>query len=81
MSVKVRMLSLAAGPSGVFPAGTIRDVTDDEALVLVDGGYAEFVASAPPAEKPVEEEIETAMAAPPETTTKRTGKPKGRVRR
>jgi len=39
--VKVKMRTLAAGPDGVRPAGSVIDVTGAEGQSLIDGGYAE----------------------------------------
>jgi hypothetical protein len=50
------MLRLAAGPEGVWPAGTEVNVPDDLAKALLEGGYAEAVAT----------ERETAAVEPPE---------------
>lgn len=38
--MKVKMLTLDAGPKGVFPAGSIREVDEKEGKELVKGGYA-----------------------------------------
>lgn len=45
--MRVRMLSTAAGPAGVWPAGSIQDLSDKQALLLVGGGYAEAITIAP----------------------------------
>ena len=37
---KVRLNTTMAGPAGVFPAGSVLDVDDKEAKLLVDGGFA-----------------------------------------
>lgn len=39
--MKVRMLTLAAGPAGVWPAGQVVDVDPLQAKALLAGGYAE----------------------------------------
>ena len=38
--MKVKMRRLAAGPMGVFPAGSIAEVSNDFARQLVGQGYA-----------------------------------------
>lgn len=38
--MRVEMLAISAGPDGVFPVGTLRDLDDVVATALVDGGYA-----------------------------------------
>jgi len=44
--MKVRMLSLAAGPDGVLLPGAEVEIPDDPARALVAGGYAVAVGSA-----------------------------------
>lgn len=39
--MKIRHITLSAGPGGVFRPGDIRDVSEDEARALITGGYAE----------------------------------------
>lgn len=56
--MRVRMLTMAAGPGGVFPSGSIRDLPDGEAYALIEGRYAE--------------QIETAQARQTETATAQT---------
>jgi len=54
--MRIKHLTLSAGPEGTFPAGTERDVADAEGRALVAGGYAikisprrpEFAAKPPP---------------------------------
>lgn len=38
--MKIKMLTLAAGPEGVTPAGCILNVNDIVAKQLIAGGYA-----------------------------------------
>lgn len=38
--MRVQMVTLAAGPSGLREIGKVYDVDDDEARILVEGGYA-----------------------------------------
>lgn len=38
--MKVKMLTLQAGPQGVREVGHVYDVPDKEARMLIDGGYA-----------------------------------------
>lgn len=44
----VRMLTTAAGPSGTFPAGSLREVSDDQALELMEARAAVLVESRRP---------------------------------
>ena len=44
--MKVRMKTLAAGPRGVYLAGSVVDVPEDEGEALCSGGYAEAVEAA-----------------------------------
>ena len=52
--MKIKLLSIDAGPAGVFQPGTVRDVPQAEAEAMVAGGYAKFVLEIVKAE-PVEE--------------------------
>ena len=59
--MRVRFKTISAGPKGALFPGDLLDVSDSEAKVLVDGGYADYVT--PPApkhepEKPVEATVE-----------------------
>jgi len=51
------MLTTAAGPDGVFPAGAVVDVDERLAKAFITGGYADAV------EEPV---VESAAIEPPE---------------
>ena len=44
-TLKVRLLTLMAGPEGVFAAGSERVLERKKALSLIDGGYAEAVSA------------------------------------
>lgn len=44
--MKIKMLTLAAGPDGVKHPGTIYDVDAKEGKALIEGRYAEAVAEA-----------------------------------
>lgn len=60
---RVKMRTLSAGPDGVFPAGSIKEVSDEQAKQLIRAGYAEGIKE--PKEKPKEpEKPKTVMAAP-----------------
>lgn len=62
--MKVRMLSTAAGPDGVWPVHSPQDLPDDVALDLIRRGHAvglEFRQASPVAE--------TAVAGPAEVAT------------
>ncbi|TFE30831.1 hypothetical protein [Cohnella luojiensis] len=48
--MKIKMITLAAGPNGVKQPGKVYEVDEIEASTLVDGGYASYVDS-PPEEK------------------------------
>lgn len=45
--MRVKYLTLDAGPDGTNQVGSTRDVSDEEAAALVDGGYAEYVGEPP----------------------------------
>lgn len=55
--MRVKMLTTAAGPEGVFPAGQVVDVDEKLAKAFIAGGYAEVV------DKPI---VESAVIEPPE---------------
>lgn len=66
--MQVRMVTTAAGPDGVWPAGSVANVDRDQADVLVRFGYATAVA--PPPERAVlsgKQVIEITDDAPAET--------------
>ena len=56
--MKIRLITLMAGPEGVFPPGSVIEVSPEEARALIAGGYAEPVPrqAAPPKDElpPVE---------------------------
>ncbi len=62
--MKLKLLTLMAGPDGTYNAGQIIDMTEAQAKELIQGGYA--VACEMPVKKAVV--IETATVQPPETT-------------
>lgn len=64
--MRVRMLTTAAGPQGVYRIGETWTVDPDTASQLIAGGYAVAVdsAAAPAA-------VETAVLAPPENADAR----------
>ena len=57
--MRIRLLSTMAGPGGVYPPGTVRDLPRADALDLIEGGYAEQV-----------DDVETAAVTPVETRAK-----------
>ena len=62
--MKIRLITLMAGPEGVFPPGSVIEVSPEEARALIAGGYAEPVprpAAAPKVEPPA---VETAAVQP-----------------
>jgi hypothetical protein len=67
---RIRTLTLAAGPKGVVPIGTILELPDDEAEARVKEHSAEYVEAAAEQPKP-EPEIETATAEVPERAVTR----------
>jgi predicted patatin/cPLA2 family phospholipase len=77
--MRVRMLTTAAGPAGVWMAGSIQEVSDEQGRHFVDGGYAEAIPVPPaprlgPEPEPVAETPEPVAAEP---TAKKKG-PRGR---
>ncbi len=55
--MRVQMVTLAAGPAGVREIGKVYDLEEDEALALLDGGYALPVSE--PVSEPGEDEPAT----------------------
>lgn len=53
--MKVKMLTLAAGPDGVKHPGEIYDVDAKESKALIEGRYAEAVDTAAEQEQPEDE--------------------------
>jgi hypothetical protein len=60
--MKIKMLTLQAGPTGVREVGSVHDVDDKEAKALIAGGYA----------IPVEKVVEKAVAKRGEKATEPT---------
>ncbi len=50
--VKIKLLTLMAGPQGVFQPHSVIEVTQEEATAFIDGHFAELVEGALP---PVDE--------------------------
>lgn len=76
--MRVRMLTLAAGPMGVFPPGSVREVSESDAAALIGGGFAVPV-DVPRTAAPI---VETATVAPTETaSTRAPGPARGRRER
>lgn len=38
--MRVMMVAMAAGPGGVWPAGSVQDLDEERATALVEGGFA-----------------------------------------
>jgi len=70
--VKVRLLTLIAGPAGVFQPGAVVDVSEIMARELIAGRYAEAVEIG---RVPL---VETAALEPPEAAVLRQGRSPGR---
>lgn len=65
--MKVRMLSTAAGPDGVWPVHSVQDLPDEVALELIRGGHAVGLRQAqPPHETAVVRPGEVAVVDPAE---------------
>ena len=77
--IRVRHLTLAAGPDGVWQPGEVREHDDATGRALVDGGFAEEL---PPERRPAPPAVETAAAPPPaENAAAHVGRRGGRARR
>lgn len=46
--MKVKMITMSAGPNGTIRAGDVVDVSDAEGKLLISGGYAEEVEAPAP---------------------------------
>lgn len=66
--MKVRMITTAAGPDGVYPADSVQDLGGPFARALVDGGYA-LPLEPMPTESETLEPPRDATLEPPETET------------
>lgn len=80
--MRIKMITLYAGPAGVMQAGEIHDVESAVAKALVDGRYAVAVQAATVVETAdlvIDEPIEVRVQpeAEPIQLTKRSGKSKG----
>lgn len=65
--MKVKMLSTAAGPEGVWPMHSVQELPDEVALALIRGGHAvglEFRQAPPAPEVAVTGPVEVAAVDP-----------------
>jgi hypothetical protein len=62
--MKIRLKTLMAGPEGVFPPGSVIEVSPEEARALIAGGYAEAVPRPAAQEKDELPAVETAAVQP-----------------
>ncbi len=67
---KVKLMTLKAGPEGVFQPGQVLSVENEEGQQLVDGGYAVW-ADLPEKESPVTEETAPTDEPPAASAPKR----------
>ncbi len=73
---KVKLMTTMAGPKGAHKAGSVVVLPQEQAQVLVDGGFAEFVENdkaqtKPKASKPAKKEAETATKKADENAAKK----------
>jgi hypothetical protein len=66
--MRIRMITTAAGPEGVYQAGQVVVVSNEMGQAFVEGGYAE----------PVKARAETAAISPPESAVKPAAKKRRR---
>lgn len=66
--MKVKMVTLAAGPEGMLRPGAEIDLPQEKAMALIEGGYA----------VPVHVVRETATVEPPEQAVEPESKPRRR---
>ena len=76
--MKVRRLTLAAGPDGVEPVGSVCEVSRAVAEAMVSGGFAEYVDSPTPQS---DTKPQTATRKASETATKPRKRATSRKRR
>lgn len=69
--MKIRLLTILAGPNGNHSPGDVLDLPAKEARELVDGGYAVAIEAATPAKR-----RQTATRAQRETRSKAKEEPK-----
>ncbi len=62
--MKIRLKTLMAGPEGVFPPGSVIEVSSEEARALIAGGYAEPVPNPDAPQAPELPVVETAALEP-----------------
>lgn len=74
--MKIRLISLMAGPAGVVQPGQVIDMQPDSyAEAMVAGGYAEKVEAKDAAPMASPAPAETTTAAPPENASTRRPRP------
>ena len=61
--MKIRLITLMAGPEGVFPPGSVIDPPREEAEALISAGYAERLEH-PPETASIEPGIRAVKPAP-----------------
>lgn len=71
--MKVKLAGLSAGPAGVFPAGSVVDLPDQQARQLIASGQAEAVDAPVPNPEP-----EQATSGPEEAATEKPRRRKAR---
>lgn len=71
--MRIKHITLMAGPSGTFTAGTVRDIDDVSGRQLVAGGYAVEIEASPAPETADRRAPETAEA--PAARARGRGKP------
>lgn len=73
--MKVRLKTLMAGPEGVHPPGSVIEASNEEAEILIAGGYAESVS--PAEQQPAEtSQVETAAIDPGTRAVKPAARPR-----
>ena len=69
------MLTLEAGPDGVFPPGSVRVVSDKDGKARIDGKFAELASRRPSHPGTAEEYATSELARVRETAVPPRGKP------
>ena len=75
--MRVQMITIAAGPHGVWPAGSVQTVDDESGAMLSAGGYAVAVDGVEVIEVAIVDPVEEVADAPAQAAPKpRRGRPR-----
>jgi len=69
--MQVRMITTAAGPEGVWPAGSVQNIDEATAQTLIDGNFAEPIGVPQVREVAAVDPVAEVADAPAQTKPKR----------